>query len=105
MDGGLVCFLVCAGLSSEVAGEHSGGGRPVSINDPKGKVTVSAVFPAGTQLKVLRQGRAVLDPNTGSIDYEETQVGILEVVETTDAASYCRIIAGQQFAVGDLVRE
>ena len=71
-----------------------------------GKVTINAAgdFTAGTKLKVSRRTKEVKDPDTGEVvDFETQEVGILEVVEVKGKVTYCKIVSGSGFNVGDVV--
>jgi curli biogenesis system outer membrane secretion channel CsgG len=76
--------------------------------DAAGKVTINGGqgdFQPGQQLKVFRRGKEVLDPATGAhLDWEETEIGVIEVVEVKASVSYCRIVKGRSFAAQDVVR-
>lgn len=59
----------------------------------------------GQQLRVYHKGAEIKDPATGEvIGYDETEIGVIEVVEVKAKLSYCRIISGRGFQVGDIVR-
>jgi curli biogenesis system outer membrane secretion channel CsgG len=77
-------------------------------NVDKGKVTINAeagAFNPGQQLKVIRRGKEIKDPDSGAvIDYEETEVGVVEVVESKGKITYCKIVSGSGFQNGDVVR-
>ncbi|HPR88612.1 MAG TPA: CsgG/HfaB family protein [bacterium] len=62
----------------------------------------------GQQLVVFRAGEELVDPDTGiSLGSEETQVGVIEVVNNTvgnGKAAICKIISGSGFQRNDIVR-
>jgi len=76
--------------------------------DDSGKVYVNAgqgdVTP-GQQLRVYRRGKEIKDPATGAhLDWEESEIGAVEVVEIKARSATCRILKGRSFAAGDVVR-
>jgi curli biogenesis system outer membrane secretion channel CsgG len=71
-----------------------------------GKVTINAAgdFAAGAKLKVTRRTKEVKDPDTGEVvDFETQEVGVLEVVEVKGKVTYCKVVSGTGFTVGDIV--
>ncbi len=74
-----------------------------------GKVYVSAGTNYGVEVgdvfEVVRQGEAIIDPDTGiELDREQKVVGELEVVTARDKVSICKINSGEA-AKGDVVKK
>jgi curli biogenesis system outer membrane secretion channel CsgG len=64
-----------------------------------------AILTVGDTLKVMKQGRALIDPETGkTLGSTETVVASIRVIETTDEFSKAEIISGESPSAGDIVR-
>jgi len=63
----------------------------------------------GDTFKVFRQGKALVDPDTGlELGTIDKEVGVLEVKDNTvgsGKASICSIVSGSEFERGDLVKD
>ena len=62
----------------------------------------------GDRFKVYREGEELIDPTTGlNLGSLEAQIGEIEVVNNTvgdGKASQCKVISGEGFERGDIVR-
>jgi curli biogenesis system outer membrane secretion channel CsgG len=64
-----------------------------------------AILTVGDTLSVLRQGRALVDPETGkALGNTETVVASIRVTETTDEFSKAELVSGDAPSKGDIVR-
>jgi hypothetical protein len=60
------------------------------------QIFVDAKFTPGTRLKVFQQG--------ATPDAEEVEIAVIEVVESIENSSACRLLSGKPPAPGDVVR-
>ena len=94
---GLVDKTPTSGYDFQIANVDDSG--KVYINAGSGDVT------SGQQLKVYRRGKEIKDPSTGAhLDWEESEVGLIEVLEIKAKVATCRILKGRSFSAGDVVR-
>lgn len=62
----------------------------------------------GESFKVFRQGEALIDPDTGlNLGSVTTEVGMIKVIDNQvgeGKASICKVVSGERFSKGDIVK-